>query len=592
MTQSSASVGKPIATIASELGVAPTAVYQYGPDKAKIDLAYLEGLFSDSDSAALATLDGDATPVPVPTSVPAQAPLSGQVPVPVAVPAQAPGKLVLVTAISPTPAGEGKTTTSIGLADGLRRIGTKSVLALREPSMGPVFGIKGGATGGGKATLIPETDINLHFTGDFAAIAEANNLLAAMVDNALHFNTVEIDPRTVTIRRALDVNDRALRSVVVGLGGRTGGVPRESGFDITAASQIMATFCMATSLADLNARLARIVVGQDFSGEPVTVKDLEADGALTAVLKDALAPNLVQTAEGTPAFVHGGPFANIAHGTNSVIATKAALVFGEVAVTEAGFGADLGAEKYFDIVARQSGITPDVTVIVATVRALKYHGGMALADIAIPDVARLEAGLPNLERHVENLREVFGQQVIVAINQFAQDSPEEIAAIEAAMERFGAKVVLSNHFGQGGAGAENLARAVVESLQYPSETTFAYPDDAPLKEKAVAVVRRVYGGSTVSFTPAAARELERLQNAGWANAPICVAKTQYSFSTNPKELGAPEGFDVNIREVRLSAGAGFIVLISGSIMTMPGLPKRPSACDIAVAPDGTVTGMH
>ena len=550
-SKNSAPSGLPISQIAEGLGIPHSAVLRYGHDKAKIDLQYLEGLERNPQA-----------------------------------------KLVLVTAISPTPAGEGKTTTSIGLADGLRHIGTRSVLALREPSMGPVFGIKGGATGGGKASLIPDAEINLHFTGDFAAIAEANNLLAAMVDNALHFATVDIDPRTVTIRRAMDVNDRALRDVVVGLGGRTGGVPRESGFDITAASQIMATFCMATSLEDLGERLNRIVVGRSSQNTPVTVADLEAGGALTAVLRDALAPNLVQTLEGTPAFVHGGPFANIAHGANSVIATDAALKLGDVVVTEAGFGADLGAEKFVDIVSRQTGLEPDLTVIVATVRALKYHGGMALEDLGTPNVARLEAGLTNLDRHVSNLQKVFGQHVLVAINQFAQDSPAEIEAIEAAMFKRGVDVVLSNHFGRGGEGAQDLARAVVSALEVPSHTTYCYDDDASLAGKAQAVVQRVYGGSTVSFTAAAARELARLEAEGWGKAPVCIAKTQYSFSTDARALGAPEDFEVNIREVRLSAGAGFVVLISGSIMTMPGLPKRPSACDISVSADGVISGMH
>ena len=541
---------KLIGDVATSLHIPEEHVLRYGNDKAKIDLNYLQAL---------------------PTTN---------------------AKLVLVTAISPTPAGEGKTTTSIGLADGLRTIGVNAVMALREPSMGPVFGIKGGATGGGLAQLTPSDDINLHFTGDFAAIAEANNLLAAVVDNALHFGTVQIDPRTICIRRAMDVNDRALRDVVVGLGGRLGGVTRESGFDITAASQIMATFCMATSLADLSERLGRIVVGADYEGNEVTVADLEVTGALTAILRDALAPNLVQSLEGTPAIVHGGPFANIAHGCNSVIATKAALVLGDVAITEAGFGADLGAEKFFDLMCRQSGIRPDLSIIVATVRALKFHGGQALADLEMENVEAVRAGLPNLIKHVRNLNEVFGQKVLVAINQFAADTPAEIAVIEEALGELGVDVTLSNHFGRGGAGAQDLARATMAALENPSTTTFCYPDDLFLEDKAQAVVRRVYGADGVTFTPGARRELARLEGLGYGGLPVCIAKTQYSFSTDPKVLGAPSGFEVPIREVRLSAGAGFVVLISGSIMTMPGLPKRPSACDIDVAPNGTIAGMH
>ena len=549
--------------VAAALGVPDEHVLVYGHGKAKIDLDYLRGL-PERDS-----------------------------------------RIVLVTAVSPTPAGEGKTTTSIGLADGLSRIGRRPVLALREPSMGPVFGIKGGAVGGGKAQVTPGDEINLHFTGDFAAIAEANNLLAAMVDNALHFGTHDIDPRSVAIRRSIDINDRALRSIVAGLGGRTGGVTRETGFDITAASQVMATFCMADSLADLGERLGRIVVGTSSAGEPVTAADLGAVGAMTAVLCDALAPNLVQTLEGTPAFVHGGPFANIAHGTNSVIATRAAAKLGDIVVTEAGFGADLGAEKYIDIVARQSGLAPDLTVVVATVRALKYHGGVALADLEAEDAGAVRAGSANLVRHCENLAGVFGQNVVVAVNRFAADTSAEIAAIEEAVAPLGVPAVLTDHFARGGEGALELARTVAEELAAPqasapqtsavpqasSRTRYCYPSALPLAEKARAIVTRVYRGADVRFEPAAARELARLEEAGWGSLPVCMAKTQYSFSTDAKALGAPEGFTVPIREVRLSAGAGFVVLISGSIMTMPGLPKRPSACDIEVV-DGTIRGMH
>ena len=554
---------RPMRDVAAALGVPDEHVLVYGHGKAKIDLDYLRGL-PERDS-----------------------------------------RIVLVTAVSPTPAGEGKTTTSIGLADGLSRIGRRPVLALREPSMGPVFGIKGGAVGGGKAQVTPGDEINLHFTGDFAAIAEANNLLAAMVDNALHFGTHDIDPRSVAIRRSIDINDRALRSIVAGLGGRTGGVTRETGFDITAASQVMATFCMADSLADLGERLGRIVVGTSSAGEPVTAADLGAVGAMTAVLRDALAPNLVQTLEGTPAFVHGGPFANIAHGTNSVIATRAAAKLGDIVVTEAGFGADLGAEKYIDIVARQSGLAPDLTVVVATVRALKYHGGVALADLEAEDAGAVRAGSANLVRHCENLAGVFGQNVVVAVNRFAADTSAEIAAIEEAVAPLGVPAVLTDHFARGGEGALELARTVAEELAAPqasapqtsavpqasSRTRYCYPSALPLAEKARAIVTRVYRGADVRFEPAAARELARLEEAGWGSLPVCMAKTQYSFSTDAKALGAPEGFTVPIREVRLSAGAGFVVLISGSIMTMPGLPKRPSACDIEVV-DGTIRGMQ
>ena len=554
---------RPMRDVAAALGVPDEHVLVYGHGKAKIDLDYLRGL-PERDS-----------------------------------------RIVLVTAVSPTPAGEGKTTTSIGLADGLSRIGRRPVLALREPSMGPVFGIKGGAVGGGKAQVTPGDEINLHFTGDFAAIAEANNLLAAMVDNALHFGTHDIDPRSVAIRRSIDINDRALRSIVAGLGGRTGGVTRETGFDITAASQVMATFCMADSLADLGERLGRIVVGTSSAGEPVTAADLGAVGAMTAVLRDALAPNLVQTLEGTPAFVHGGPFANIAHGTNSVIATRAAAKLGDIVVTEAGFGADLGAEKYIDIVARQSGLAPDLTVVVATVRALKYHGGVALADLEAEDAGAVRAGSANLVRHCENLAGVFGQNVVVAVNRFAADTSAEIAAIEEAVAPLGVPAVLTDHFARGGEGALELARTVAEELAAPqasvpqtsavpqasSRTRYCYPSALPLAEKARAIVTRVYRGADVRFEPAAARELARLEEAGWGSLPVCMAKTQYSFSTDAKALGAPEGFTVPIREVRLSAGAGFVVLISGSIMTMPGLPKRPSACDIEVV-DGAIRGMH
>ncbi|WP_124038977.1 formate--tetrahydrofolate ligase [Neoactinobaculum massilliense] len=502
------------------------------------------------------------------------------------------GKLVLVTALTPTPPGEGKTTTSIGLADGLRRIGKKAVLALREPSMGPVFGMKGGAVGGGRAQVIPGTKINLHFTGDFAAIAAAQNLLAAMADNALHFSTVDLDPRWVTVRRVLDSNDRPLRNTVIGLGGHGGGVPRESGFDITAASEVMAAFCLAENLGDLRTRLGRIVVGQSREGTPVTADDLQVTEAMLALLVDAFNPNLVQTLEGTPAFVHGGPFANIAHGCNSVQATRAALAFGNIAITEAGFGADLGAEKFIDIKCRQSGLRPDLSVCVATVRALKYHGGVAPRDLETENVAAVRKGGANLLRHVANLRDVWGQNVVVAINQFTSDTPAELEAVKELCAAEGVRAEASNHFAFGGEGAEALACAVVEELAKPHTTTFTYPSGATLREKADAVVQRVYGGTGVSYTKAAAKEIDRLQDAGLGALPVCIAKTQYSFSTDPKLLGAPSGFEVPVREVRLSAGGGFVVLVSGTIYLMPGLPRVPAAVNMHVAEDGTISGIH
>lgn len=548
----------PLDDLATTLEIPQEYLLRYGRDKAKVDLAFLEGVEDDVTAGKRAR-----------------------------------GKLVLVSAITPTPAGEGKTTTSIGLADALRRLGKNAVLALREPSMGPVFGMKGGATGGGRAILEPEVDINLHFTGDFAAIAEANNLLAAAADNAVHFGTTDLDPRTISIRRAIDMNDRALRSIVVGLGGRTGGVPRESGFDITAASPVMAAFCLAGNLEDLRTRLGRIVVGYSSQGEEVSADTLGVTGAMVAILKDAFAPNLVRSAEGTPAFVHGGPFANIAHGCNSVVATRAAMNLGEIAITEAGFGADLGAEKFFDIVARTAGLSPDLTVVVATVRALKMHGGVSLEALDEPNVDALRAGIGNLKRHVQNLQEVFSTRVVVAINEFPSDTPEEVAAIGEEMAQFGVPVAPSRHFMEGGKGGVALARLVLNALEEEAAPcTFAYESEMSIEAKALAVVQRVYHGASVSFSAQARKQLRTLEEHGWGSGSICIAKTQYSFSTDPKALGAPEGFDVPIREVRLSAGAGFVVLIAGAIMTMPGLPRRPSACDIDVSPSGEVTGMH
>lgn len=542
----------PITDIAAKLDIPEDALRRYGNDKAKIDPAFL----AESQSAT-------------------------------------PGKLILVTAISPTPAGEGKTTTAIGLADALAQRGVRTALALREPSMGPVFGMKGGAAGGGYAQVIPMTDLNLHFTGDFAAIAAAHNLLAAMVDNHLHFgNELGIDPRAVTWRRVLDVNDRALREIVIGLGGRTGGVPRQSGFDIVAASEVMAVFCLARDLEDLRVRLGRIVAGRRFDGTPVTAAELGAAGAMTAILRDALAPNLVQTLEGTPAVVHGGPFGNIAHGCNSVVATRAAMSLADVTVTEAGFGADLGAEKFFDLTCRFGDFTPDLTVVVATIRALKFHGGVEVADLATPDVVAVQAGMPNLLRHLEVLRDVYSQHLVVAINRFGTDTDDEVAAVVDEVAALDVPVAASTHFSDGGTGALALADEVMGALEQPGpELTFAYDDASSLPDKIIAVAQRVYGAGEVTFLPPAARELARLEADGWGDARVCVAKTQYSFATDPTLKGAPRGHPVTIREVRLAAGAGWVVALAGDIMTMPGLPRRPNAEGIDV--DGTrITGLY
>ena len=553
---------RPIGTIAAGLEIPDESVVPYGHYKAKVALSYLETL---SDR-----------------------PL---------------GKLVLMTGVSPTPAGEGKSATSVGLGDALRRIGERSMICLREPALGPVFGMKGGAAGGGYSQLAPMEDINLHFTGDFQAIQIATNLLAAMIDNHVHHgNELGIDVRRITWRRVLDVNDRALRDIVLGLGGTGNGFAREAGFDIVVASEVMAIFCLATSLADLKDRLGRVVVAYTRDRKPVHASDLQAQGALAAILRDALAPNLVQSLEGTPAFVHGGPFANIAHGCNSLIATRSALRLADYVVTEAGFGADLGAEKFVDILCRSSGLRPSAAVIVATVRAMKYHGGIAVSDLPTEDVAALERGLPNLERHVHIIREVFGLPCVVAINERAEDTPAELEALVAGAARLGVRAVRARHFAEGGAGAEDLAREVV-ALCTDGEADqsggavgaglqFTYPDDASLWQKMKAVATRIYGASDVIASTAVRAQLKRLEEEGYGHLPVCVAKTQYSFSTDPKLRGAPTGHVVDIREVRLAAGAEFVVMVCGDIMTMPGLPARPAAESIDVTDDGRIVGLY
>lgn len=502
------------------------------------------------------------------------------------------GKLVLVTAMSPTPPGEGKTTTSIGLADGLRALGKNAVLALREPSLGPIFGIKGGAIGGGKAQVTPATNINLHFNGDFAAITAAQNLLAAMTDNALHFGTHNIDPRTVVVRRALDMNDRALRNIVVGIGGKTAGVTREAGFDITAASEVMATFCLASSLENLRTRLGGIHVGYTYDGQTVTADDIDATNAMVALLVEAFSPNLVRTLEGTPAFIHGGPFANIAHGCNSVMATRGALATGEIVVTEAGFGADLGAEKFIDIKCRNAGIQPDATVCVVTIRAIKYHGGVALSELEQENLDAVKAGFSNARRHVENLVKLWGQNVVVAINRFYSDTDKEIELVMEEARKMGVRCAVSEHYARGGEGAADLANAVLDAIEEPNSISYTYGMDAKLTEKIDAVVHKVYGGGKVTFTPVAKRTLAELEEKGYGNLPVCIAKTPASFSADAKVLGAPSDFEFPVREVRLSSGGGFVVVISGTVMLMPGLPKVPSAVSIRVDEDGTISGIH
>ena len=503
------------------------------------------------------------------------------------------GKLILVTAITPTPAGEGKTTTTIGLADGLKRIGKKAAVALREPSLGPVFGVKGGAAGGGYAQVVPMEDINLHFTGDFHAIGAANNLLAAMLDNHIQQgNSLNIDVRKITWKRCVDMNDRQLRFIVDGMGGKPNGVPREDGFDITVASEIMAVLCLSNSISDLKERLSKIIVGYTYDDKPVTCGELKAAGALTALLKDAIKPNLVQTLEGTPAFVHGGPFANIAHGCNSVMATKLALKMGDYAITEAGFGADLGAEKFLDIKCRMAGLTPDAVVIVATVRALKMHGGLAKNELADEDLNALEKGIPNLLRHVSNIKNVFKLPCVVAVNRFPTDTDNEINFIIEKCRELGVNTVLSTVWADGGKGGEELAKEVVRLCdEEKGDFTFAYDLDCSIEEKIEQVVKKVYGGNGITVTPNAKKQIARLTELGFDKCPVCIAKTQYSFSDDPTKLGAPENFTVTVKNVKISAGAGFIVVLTGDILTMPGLPKVPAAEKIDVDENGRITGL-
>ncbi|WP_322921067.1 formate--tetrahydrofolate ligase [Nocardioides renjunii] len=549
-----AAVLRPIREIAEEtLGIAEEHLVPYGHDKAKVDIGYLTSL--------------------------ADRPL---------------GKLVLVTALSPTPPGEGKTTTTVGLTDALHGLGHRTVACLREPSMGPVFGMKGGAAGGGWSQVVPMTDINLHFTGDFAAIAAANNLLAALIDNHVHHgNELDIDVRSVTWKRVLDTNDRALREVVVAMGGHANGFPREDGFDIVVASELMAIFCLTESRADLKRRIGDIVIGYDRSTKPVTARDLGADGAMAVLLSTALAPNLVQTLEGAPAFVHGGPFANIAHGCSSVMATRAGLRLADFVVTEAGFGADLGAEKFVDIKCRKSGLRPDVAVVVATVRALKYHGGVALTDLGTEDVAAVEAGMANLRRHLANVRDVYGIPCVVAVNRFPTDTDAEVARVVELVADEGVRAFPATHVADGGNGAKDLAEGVLATLAEPSaqEFSFTYDDDLSLTEKVEAIATRLYGSGLVTWDAKARRRLERIERDGYSGLPVCIAKTQYSFSTDPKSLGAPSGHELHVREVRLSAGAGFVVVVCGDMMTMPGLPREPSAARIDLADDGTIIGL-
>ncbi len=541
----------PVEEIAAQLGLSAQEIEFYGRYKAKVDLSVFDRLREKPD-----------------------------------------GKLVLVTAITPTPAGEGKTTTTVGLGDALRRRGKKAVLALREPSLGPVFGIKGGAAGGGWAQVIPMEDINLHFTGDMHAIGAANNLLAAMLDNHIHQgNELGLDVRRITWRRCVDMNDRQLRGIIDGLGGRLGGVPREDGFDITVASEIMAILCLATGIRDLKERLARIVVGYTRDDRPVTAGELKAQGAMAALLKDAIKPNLVQTLEHTPAFVHGGPFANIAHGCNSITATRLALKLGDIVVTEAGFGADLGAEKFLDIKCRMAGIRPDAVVVVATVRALKHHGGAAKDTLEQEDLAALEKGLPNLLGHLENMTVRFGLPAVVALNRFPTDTEAEIRFVREKCAQLGVRVALSEVWARGGEGGVELADEVLSLVERPSAFRMLYEETLPLRDKIETVVREIYGGDGVDFLPGAAKELERLQGLGFGTLPVCIAKTQYSFSDNPALLGRPRHFRVTVKQVRLSAGAGFVVVLLGDIMTMPGLPRVPAAEAIDVDDDGRIHGL-
>jgi len=542
---------KPIKEVAEKLGIAEDALSLYGNYKAKISAGQLEALKDKPD-----------------------------------------GKLILVTAISPTPAGEGKTTTSVGLVDALAAIGKKAVIALREPSLGPVFGIKGGAAGGGHAQVVPMEDINLHFTGDFHAIGVANNLLAALIDNHIHHgNALGIDSRRITWKRAVDMNDRQLRHIVDGLQGKVNGVPREDGFDITVASEVMAILCLSENITDLKNRLEKIIIGYSFEGKPITAKDLKAGGAMAAVLKDAIHPNLVQTLEHTPALIHGGPFANIAHGCNSVLATKLALKYADYAVTEAGFGADLGAEKFIDIKCRTSGLRPSAVVLVATIRALKMHGGVAKSDLAEENVQAVVDGLPNLEKHLENIQDVYGLPAVVAINKFPLDTEAELQAVYDACQKRGVDVVISDVWANGGAGGKELAEKVVELAEGDNHFQFVYNEEDSIETKLNKIVTKVYGGKGVRLTPAAKRELKQLEELGFSNYPICMAKTQYSFSDDAKKLGAPKDFVVTISQLKVSAGAGFIVALTGAIMTMPGLPKVPASEKIDVDKDGNISGL-
>ena len=542
---------KHISEIAASAGIDAKYVEQYGSYKAKIDLSLLN--------------DRKDTPD---------------------------GKLILVTAITPTPAGEGKTTTTIGLADSLKKIGKKVTVALREPSLGPVFGIKGGAAGGGYAQVVPMEDINLHFTGDFHAIGAANNLLAAMLDNHIQQgNALGIDVRRITWKRCVDMNDRQLRNIVDGLGGKTNGTPREDGFDITVASEIMAVLCLASSLTDLKERLSRIIVAYTYDGKPVTCADLKAQGAMAALLKDALKPNLVQTLEGTPAFVHGGPFANIAHGCNSVIATRTALKMGDYTVTEAGFGADLGAEKFLDIKCRYAGLTPSAVVVVATVRALKMHGGLPKTALATPDLEALQKGLPNLLRHVSNITNVYKLPAVVAVNKFPTDTEEEVELVIRECRKLGVNTILSDVWAKGSEGGTELAEEVVRLCEKPNDFTFSYELSGSIEDKIEAVVKKIYGGDGVDFLPAAKKQIATLAELGFSALPVCIAKTQYSFSDDPTKLGAPEHFRVTVKNVKVSAGAGFIVVLTGDIMTMPGLPKVPAAEKIDVDENGKISGL-
>lgn len=542
---------KPIKEVAEKLGIAEDALSLYGNYKAKISAGQLEALKDKPD-----------------------------------------GKLILVTAISPTPAGEGKTTTSVGLVDALAAIGKKAVIALREPSLGPVFGIKGGAAGGGHAQVVPMEDINLHFTGDFHAIGVANNLLAALIDNHIHHgNALGIDSRRITWKRAVDMNDRQLRHIVDGLQGKINGVPREDGFDITVASEVMAILCLSENITDLKNRLEKIIIGYSFEGKPITAKDLKAGGAMAAVLKDAIHPNLVQTLEHTPALIHGGPFANIAHGCNSVLATKLALKYADYAVTEAGFGADLGAEKFIDIKCRTSGLRPSAVVLVATIRALKMHGGVAKSDLAEENVQAVVDGLPNLEKHLENIQDVYGLPAVVAINKFPLDTEAELQAVYDACQKRGVDVVISDVWANGGAGGKELAEKVVELAEGDNHFQFVYNEEDSIETKLNKIVTKVYGGKGVRLTPAAKRELKQLEELGFSNYPICMAKTQYSFSDDAKKLGAPKDFVVTISQLKVSAGAGFIVALTGAIMTMPGLPKVPASEKIDIDKDGNISGL-